>query len=428
MSVNKHFHTSNSAAIATEKTLYNNLVAEAIQIYGHDVYYMDRTLVNEDTILGIDPLSKFKDAAKIEMYMEDADGGFAGERELISQFGLENLSEATFVVNKLRFQEMTKQIMIESGTSSAEGGSILLEEGSLIQSIDAGGSILINATDSSSSNSGDEFLLDGTDSSSTDAGDKIILNATAIDSYSKLEGSTFYILSETAATDSDRPLEGDALYHPILEKMFQINFVDHDEPFHQLDNNPVYKLRCRLFDYGMEALDTGISDIDVIETTETLDALIYQFTLEQSSAVNEDIRLENGITNAGLALLDGTDLDFERMVLNGTGSSLDRDGDNIRLEGGDSSDGYLLNENSETSTSNAGDNISGEDDTTSVGESILLEQPADTGDAAYLLNEDYIVGDFSTDKTTQNELFEVQSRSVLDFSESNPFGDVGSSS
>ena len=381
MAVNKHFHTSNSAAIATEKTLYSNLVAEAIQIYGHDVYYIDRTLVNEDTILGIDPLSKFKDAAKIEMYMEDADGGFAGERELISQFGLENLSEATFVVNKLRFQEMTKQIMIESGTSSAEGGSILLEEGSLIQSTDAGGSILINATDSSSSNSGDEFLLDGTDSSSTDAGDKIVLNATAVESYSKLEGSTFYILSETAATDSDRPLEGDALYHPILEKMFQINFVDHDEPFHQLDNNPVYKLRCRLFDYSMEALDTGISDIDVIETTETLDALIYQFTLEQSSAVNEDIRLENGITNAGL-VLEETD----------------------------------------------GDNITGEDDTTSVGESIILEQPADSGDAAYLLNEDYIVGDFSTDTTTQNELFEVQSRSVLDFSESNPFGDVGSSS
>ena len=381
MAVNKHFHTSNSAAIATEKTLYSNLVAEAIQIYGHDVYYIDRTLVNEDTILGIDPLSKFKDAAKIEMYMEDADGGFAGERELISQFGLENLSEATFVVNKLRFQEMTKQIMIESGTSSEEGGSILLEAGSLIQSTDAGGSILINGTDSSSSNSGDEFLLDGTDSSSTDAGDKIILNATAIDSYSKLEGSTFYILNETAATDSDRPLEGDALYHPILEKMFQINFVDHDEPFHQLDNNPVYKLRCRLFDYSMEDLDTGITDIDAIETTETLDALIYQFTLEQSSAVNEDIRLENGITNAGL-VLEETD----------------------------------------------GDNITGEDDTTSVGESIILEQPADSGDAAYLLNEDYIIGDFSTDKTTQNELFEVQSRSILDFSESNPFGDVGSSS
>ena len=335
MAVNTAFHTSNSAAIATEKTLYSNLVAEAIQIYGHDVYYMDRTLVNEDTILGIDPLSKFKDAAKIEMYMEDADGGFAGERELVSQFGLENLSEATFVVNKLRFQEMTKQVTIESGTSSEEGGSILLEAGTIYMSADA-----------------------------------VVF-----------EGSDFYILQEVTATDSDRRLEGDAIYHPILEKMFQINFVDHDEPFHQLDNNPVYKLRCRLFDYSTEALDTGISDIDAIETTETLDALIYQFTLEQSSAVNEDIRLENGITNAGL-VLEETD----------------------------------------------GDNITGEDDTTSVGESIILEQPADSGDAAYLLNEDYIIGDFSTDKTTQNELFEVQSRSVLDFSESNPFGDVGSSS
>jgi len=44
--------------------LYSDLVAEAIQIYGHDVYYMDRTFVNEDTILGEDSLSKFKDASK----------------------------------------------------------------------------------------------------------------------------------------------------------------------------------------------------------------------------------------------------------------------------------------------------------------------------------------------------------------------------
>ena len=195
------------------------------------------------------------------------------------------------------------------------------------------------------------------------------------------EGSDFYILQEVTATDSDRPLEGDAIYHPILEKMFQINFVDHDEPFHQLDNNPVYKLRCRLFDYSTEALDTGISDIDAIETTETLDALIYQFTLEQSSAVNEDIRLENGITNAGL-VLEETD----------------------------------------------GDNIIGEDDTTSVGESIILENAADTGEAQYIIQEDYIVGDFDTDKTAQNELFDVLDDSVLDFSESNPFGDAGSSS
>ena len=66
-----------------------------------------------------------------------------------------------------------------------------------------------------------------------------------------------------------------------------------------------------------------------------------------------------------------------------------------------------------------GDNIIGENDSTSVGESILLEN------GSYLLNEDYIIGDFSSDKTAQNELFDSLDDDILDFSESNPFGDAG---
>ena len=326
MAVNKHFHTSGAAAVTTEKNLYADLVAEAIQIYGHDVHYLDRTLVAEDTVLGEDSISKFQYSAPIEMYMEDADGGFAGERELMTQFGLQNLSEATFVVSKDRFQGKTKQVRIESGTDTT-GGSILVESGTL-------------------------------------------------DSDYKLEGSTFYIVSETDATDSDRPLEGDAIYHPILKKLFEINFVDHDDPFHQLDTNPVYKMRCRLFEYSSEALDTGISAIDAIEDALSTQALIYQFTLEQSSAVNEDIRLEWGHSaDAGL-VLEETD----------------------------------------------GDNIVGENDETSVGESIILEN------GSYLLNEEYIVGDMEStgDQTAQNELFDALDDTILDFSESNPFGDAGS--
>ena len=341
MAVNTAFHTSNLHSIATERSLYSDLVKEAIQIYGHDVYYMDRTLVAEDTILGEDSLSKYRTQHPIEMYMEDADGGFAGERELMNQFGLQNLSEATFVVNKERFQELDRQIQIQDATDTSSGGSIQLEAGTIDQS-------------SSSS------------TLSTASGDNV-----------------FYILQDTAATDSDRPQEGDAIYHPVLDKIFQINFVDHDEPFYQLDNNPVYKLRCRLYDYSSEIIDTGISDIDAIETEQSQSALIYQFTLEQSSAVNEEIRLETGTD----------DLDT----------------------------GLLLEETD-------GDNIVGESDSTSVGESILLEQAADSGDDQYLIQEDYIVGDFDQDKTSQNELFEVKSRTVLDFSELNPFGDAGSSS
>ena len=374
MAVNTHFHTSNLATVATERTLYSDLIAEAIQIYGHDVYYLDRTLVAEDTLLGEDSLSKFVTQAKIEMYMEDGEGGFAGEKELMSKFGLENLSEATFVVNKLRFQEMTKQIQIETATDTSSSGSILLEAGSLFIYTDAGGSILMNGTDGVSSNAGDEILLDGTDSVGTDAGDKALLNGTAVSTDLKFEDtSTYYILNETDATDSDRPLEGDAIFHPVLKKLFQINFVDHDEPFFQLDNNPVYKLRCRLFEYSSEVLDTGITDIDTIEDDLSGQALIYQFTLEQSSAVNEDIRLELGVADAGL-VLEETD----------------------------------------------GDNILCENDSTSVGESIILEN------GSYLLNEEYIVGDFDQDKTAQNELFDELDDDVLDFTESNPFGDAGS--
>jgi hypothetical protein len=72
-----------------------------------------------------------------------------------------------------------------------------------------------------------------------------------------------------------------------------------------------------------------------------------------------------------------------------------------------------------------GDNILFENDDSSVGTNILLENAADSGDDAYLIQEDYIVGDMSTDKTSQNELFDSLDDDILDFSESNPFGDAG---
>ena len=62
--------------------------------------------------------------------MENGEGGYAGERELITQFGLQELSEATFVVSKSRYQELTKQFTIEEGTDTT-GGSIVLESGTL---------------------------------------------------------------------------------------------------------------------------------------------------------------------------------------------------------------------------------------------------------------------------------------------------------
>ena len=82
-------------------------------------------------------------------------------------------------------------------------------------------------------------------------------------------GSEFYLINDTATTDADRPLEGDLIFTPILNKLFEISFVDHDDPFHQLDNNPVYKLRCKQYEYSQEAIDTGIEELDKIEREES---------------------------------------------------------------------------------------------------------------------------------------------------------------
>ena len=374
MAVNTAFKTNNLASIQAERNLYSDLIKEAIQIYGHDVYYVDRTLVARDNVLGEDSLSKFVTQHPIEMYVEDATGGYAGERELISQFGLENRNEITFVVNKKRFQEMDSQITLEDETDST-GGSIQLEAGTIDQT--ATSSRLETVTQSF-------VTLSGTDSSSTDEDDKIMLeddNTSFI--LSEESGSEFYLVMDTAKTDADRPQEGDLIYSPILTKLFEVSFVDHDEPFHQLDNNPVYKLRCKQYEYSQEVIDTGITVLDNIESDLSTSTAQYQFTLEQSSTYNEPVAINDTVSTFG-TLLDETD----------------------------------------------SDNIIMEDETTSAGENIILENAADSGTDAYLIQEDYIVGDESTtttdlDKSAQNELFDQLDDDVLDFSETNPFGDAG---
>ena len=358
MAVNSIFHTNNKNSILTERNLYKDLIKEAIQIYGHDVYYVDRTLVARDNVLGGDALSKFTNAQPIEMYVEDSEG-FGGDKEIITQFGLENRNEITFVVSKEKFQQLDSQISLEDGTDTT-GGSILLEAGSIQVS---------NLTTLSK-----YFITDESDNNILNedgSGGKIL---------SEESGNEFYLIQDTAVTDADRPQEGDIIYHPIFEKMFEINFVDHDEPFFQLDNNPVYKLRCKSFEYSSEALDTGISTIDEIEDDLSTSTNEFQFTLEQSSAYNESIALEFN-----------TNLTY-------TASLLMEDDDTVVHE----------------------------DDSRSIGENILLENDADTGLKEYLIQESYIVGDASTDKTAQNELFDTLDDTVLDFTESNPFGDAGS--
>jgi len=167
-----------SDQVRSEQNLYEDIIIESLKIYGQDVYYLPRDIVNEDKILGHDVPSRFNSSHKIEMYIENIEG-FDGEGDLFTRFGVEIRDEATFVVSRRRWSQQVKRYDNE------------------------------------------------------------------------IEG--------------DRPREGDVIYLPLSNKMFEIMHVEHEQPFYQLSNLPVYKLRAQLFEYNDEDLDTGIDAIDVIE-------------------------------------------------------------------------------------------------------------------------------------------------------------------
>jgi len=182
-----------TSAVRSEQNLYEDIVIESLKIYGQDVYYLPRDIVNEDTILGDDVVSSFNSAHVIEMYIENTEG-FDGGGDLFTRFGVEIRDEATFVVSRRRWQQTVKKW--------------------------------------------DTELV------------------------------------------SVRPREGDLIYLPMTNKIFQISHVEHEQPFYQLQNLPVFKLRANLFEYNDEDLDTGIEIIDQIEKDY---AYSYILTLDRNS-------------------------------------------------------------------------------------------------------------------------------------------------
>ena len=193
MAVNHYFQGGDGIGNQAEKTLHENLIIEGLKIYGHDVYYLPRTLVNQDLILGEDVASKFNASYLIEMYFETTEG-FQGERGLISKFGLEIRDDTTFTVAKRRWDDAV----------------------------------------------GDQATL----------------------------------------IKSGRPNEGDLIYFPMMKSYFEIQFVEDQQPFYQLGNLPVYKLRCTRFEYSSERIDTNVSEINKLEDDKSLDLLAHEVSLE----------------------------------------------------------------------------------------------------------------------------------------------------
>ena len=88
-----------------------------------------------------------------------------------------------------------------------------------------------------------------------------------------------------------KPREGDLVYFPLSKTLFEINFVEHENPFYQLGKLYTYVLTCEVFTYSQEDIDTGITDIDNVEAE------------RQYFMVN--LELGNAITTGATAYYEG---------------------------------------------------------------------------------------------------------------------------
>lgn len=89
----------------SEQNLYEDIVIEGLRIYGHDVYYIPRKIVNQDGIFNEATLSEFGESYQIEMYVESVDG-YEGDGNLLSKFGLEVRNQVNLVLSRRRWEQL----------------------------------------------------------------------------------------------------------------------------------------------------------------------------------------------------------------------------------------------------------------------------------------------------------------------------------
>lgn len=202
MPTNTHF----SHAVSSEQHLYEDIVVESLRMYGHEVLYLPRKVVEEEDIFNEEVQAQFLDAYSVEMYIENTDG-FEGDGDLMSKFGVEVRDQATFIISVRTWER-------------------------------------------------------------------------------------FVSLDSNLAT-SFRPNEGDLIYMPLSGSMFEIKFVEHEDPFYQIGKLFVFKMRCELFEYSNEDFDTDVIEIDTIEDQQ---AYIVELTMASGGSgtftVNENVRID----------------------------------------------------------------------------------------------------------------------------------------
>ena len=145
---------------------------------------------------------------------------------------------------------------------------------------------------------------------------------------SKLRWET--LISNNGDLVAERPQEGDLVYFPTTKAFFEIQFVEHEQPFYQQSALPVYKLSCTKFEYSSERIDTGIVEIDSTEDSLSTDTMNFQFSLENetgSFVVESDIGKIEYLINESFAMATQQPVDqgliFEEQAGTTTSSTTD---------------------------------------------------------------------------------------------------------
>jgi hypothetical protein len=127
--VNHYFQSGKSIGTSSEQLLIEDLIIEAISIYGYNIFYMPRTSVKQDDILGEDILSQFTQLYPVEMYLSQVEG-WSGSSELMTKFGIQVNASSTFIVAKRRWDQAVAQQTndLQLPTRPAEGDLLYFDK------------------------------------------------------------------------------------------------------------------------------------------------------------------------------------------------------------------------------------------------------------------------------------------------------------
>lgn len=209
-----------------EQRLVQDLINEQLRMYGQDVVYLPRKIINKKTIIKEIVASRFDDSFRIEAYLMNYQG-FGGQGDILSKFGVQTTDQLTLIISKERYEDFISPFL-----------------------------------------NGDE----------------------------QVELST-------------RPEEGDLIYLPLDNTIFEIKYVEGKAPFYQLNNLYVYELRCEVFDYASDdIIDTSISEVDEsVEKFGYITTINMVGTSATSASASVNLSIPTGKSVSSIDLInDGT--------------------------------------------------------------------------------------------------------------------------